>query len=97
LRAWSEQAWEAAEEPLPAPVGPVHVARTFAEWEQQAVAEMDEVDTSSGKDARALHAQQVRTLAKAASSRELTELVETGLLPEQVLRSTGTAQTDHPR
>jgi hypothetical protein len=74
-----------------------HARRTFAEWEQQAVAEMDELDTHSGKDARALRARQVHTLAKAASSRELAELVETGLLPEQVLRSTGTAQTDHPR
>lgn len=74
-----------------------HARRTFAEWEQQAIAEIDELDTRSGKDARALQARQVRTLAKAASSRELAQLVETGLLPEQVLRSTGTAQTDHPR
>jgi hypothetical protein len=74
-----------------------HARRTFGEWERQAVAEMDELDTHSGADARALHARQVRTLAKAASSRELADLVESGLLPEQVLRSTGTAQTDHPR
>ncbi len=64
---------------------------------KQAVAQIEELDTGSGEDARALHARQVRTLAKAASSRELAELVETGLLPEQVLRSTGTAQNDHPR
>jgi hypothetical protein len=37
------------------------------------------------------------TLSRAASSRELSELVESGLLPEQVLKSTGTAQTDRPR
>ncbi len=74
-----------------------HARRTFAEWEQQAVAQVDELDTQSGKDARALRARQVHTLATAASSRELAELVETGLLPDQVLRSTGTAQTDHPR
>jgi CPA1 family monovalent cation:H+ antiporter len=74
-----------------------HARRTFAEWEHQAVAEIDELDTQSGEDARALRARQVHTLAKAASSRELAELVETGLLPEQVLRSTGTAQADHPR
>jgi CPA1 family monovalent cation:H+ antiporter len=71
--------------------------RTFADWEQQAIADLDELDTQSGKDARALRARQVHTLAQAASSRELAELVETGLLPEQVLRSTGTAQSDHPR
>ncbi|MDQ3735704.1 MAG: sodium:proton antiporter [Actinomycetota bacterium] len=74
-----------------------HARRTFADWEQQAVAKLDELDTQSGEDSRALRARQVHTLAKAASSRELAELVETGLLPEQVLRSTGTAQTDHPR
>jgi monovalent cation:H+ antiporter, CPA1 family len=71
--------------------------RTFTEWEQQAIAELDELDTRSGNDARALRARQVRTLAQAASSRELGELVETGLLPEQVLNSTGTAQIDRPR
>jgi CPA1 family monovalent cation:H+ antiporter len=71
--------------------------RTFTDWEQQAIADLDELDTRSGEHARALRARQVRTLAQAASSRELTELVETGLLPEQVLRSTGTAQSDRPR
>ena len=74
-----------------------HARRTFAEWEQQAVAELDELDARCRQDAGALRARQVHTLTTAASSRELTELVETGLLPEQVLRSTGTAQTDHPR
>ena len=74
-----------------------HARRTFAEWQQRAVAELDELDTRSGEDAHALRARQVHTLAQAASSRELAELVESGLLPEQVLRSTGTAQTDHPR
>ncbi|MGY2067046.1 cation:proton antiporter [Blastococcus sp. SYSU DS0619] len=74
-----------------------HARRTFAAWEQQAIADLDELDTRSGKDARALRVRQVHSLAEAASSRELVELVETGLLPEQVLRSTGTAQTDHPR
>ncbi len=40
---------------------------------------------------------QVHTLAQAAASSDLAELVATGLLPEQVLRSTGPAQRDHPR
>ncbi len=71
--------------------------RTFTDWEQQASADLDELDTQSGEDARVLRARQVHTLAQAASSRELAELVETGLLPEQVLRSTGTAQSDRPR
>jgi monovalent cation:H+ antiporter, CPA1 family len=71
--------------------------QTISEWEQKAIAELDELDTRSGQDARALQAQQVRTLVQAASSRELEELVETGLLPEQALGSTGTAQVDRPR
>jgi CPA1 family monovalent cation:H+ antiporter len=73
-----------------------HARRTFAEWEQQAVAEIDELDTQSGKDSRALRARQVHTLAKASSSRELAELVETGLLPEQILRSTGNVTNRPP-
>jgi hypothetical protein len=71
--------------------------QTFAEWEQEAVAELDELDSESSQDAQALRAQQVRTLAQAASSRELRELVETGLLPEKALASTETAQSDRPR
>lgn len=71
--------------------------RTFTEWEQEAVAELDELDSRSGEDAQALRARQVRTLARAASSRELGELVETGLLPKQALASAGTAQVDRPR
>ncbi len=71
--------------------------RTFAEWEEAAVAELSELDSRAGRDAEALRARQVRTLAQAASSRELAELVETGLLPEQALASAGTAQVDKPR
>ena len=71
--------------------------RTFAEWEQQAVAELGELDARSGEAGPALHARQVRTLAQAAAARELGELVETGLLPEQALASSGTAQVDRPR
>ncbi|MBA2529862.1 MAG: sodium:proton antiporter [Euzebyales bacterium] len=71
--------------------------RTVTEWEQEAIAELDELDRRSGQGGHALHAQQVRTLAQAASSRELGELVETRLLPEQALTSTGSAQVDRPR
>ena len=71
--------------------------RSFAEWEHQAIAELDDLDAHSGRDAGALRARQAKTLTQAASSRELSELVETGLLPEQVLNSTGTAQADRPR
>ncbi len=71
--------------------------RTFMEWEQRSIDELAELDSRSGEDASTLHARQVRTLAAAASSRELSELVETGLLPAQVLSSSGTAQADRPR
>jgi hypothetical protein len=69
--------------------------RTFEEWEQQAIAELDELDFRSGKDAHALRARRVRTLAR-AFGRELGELIETGLLPEQAVVSSGT-QADRPR
>ena len=61
--------------------------RTVAGWEREAIEALDELDARSGADQRALHTRQVRTLAEAASRRELRELVETGLLPEQALRS----------
>ncbi|WP_100499599.1 cation:proton antiporter [Geodermatophilus chilensis] len=70
--------------------------RTFAEWEQRAIAELDELDAHSRPDAATLRARQVKTLAAAAASRELNELIESGLLPEQVLGSTGTARIDRP-
>lgn len=71
--------------------------RTVTAWEQEAIAELSELDGRSGRDAHALHARQARMLAHAASSRELDELVELGLLPEQALRSIGPARADGPR
>ncbi len=63
--------------------------RTFTEWEQEAVTELEELTSGSAEDTEdALRAQQVRTLAQAASNRELEELVATGVLPEQALSST---------
>lgn len=60
--------------------------RTFEEWERRAVDQLSELDERSGPDAQGLRSRQRAMLARAASSRELSELVETGLLPEQVLR-----------
>ncbi len=71
--------------------------RTFMEWEQRSIDELAELDSRLREDAGTLRARQVRTLAQAASSRELNELVESGLLPAQVLSSSGTAQVDRPR
>ncbi|MDT0275479.1 cation:proton antiporter [Blastococcus goldschmidtiae] len=70
--------------------------RTFAAWEQRAIAELDEIDARSEPDAARLRARQVETLADAAAGRALAELVDSGLLPEQALRTTGTAQADRP-
>ena len=68
--------------------------KTFAEWEQQAIAELDELDARSSQTAPALRDRQVDMLARAAADREMRELVESGLLPEQVLRSNGTGNAD---
>jgi CPA1 family monovalent cation:H+ antiporter len=62
---------------------------TIAGWEREAIASLDELDARTGRDATALHAEQVRTLARAAAVRELTELVDTGLLPEQARAAAG--------
>ncbi len=63
--------------------------RTVAEWEEHAVAELAELDSQSGQEAAGLHARQVRTLAQAASNRELEDLIEAGLLPQQALAAAG--------
>ncbi len=69
---------------------------TFAEWEQAAMAELDELDTRSGSAAGELRRRQTTALASIASRRELRELVEAGVLPAQVLGG-GTAQVDRTR
>jgi CPA1 family monovalent cation:H+ antiporter len=58
---------------------------TIHRWEQEAIDELDELDSRSARGADALHAQQVATLTQAAASRELQQLVESGLLPDQAL------------
>ena len=65
------------------------VQGTVADWEREAVASLEELDERSGRDASALHAAQARTLARAAARQEVEELVESGLLPERVLGSSG--------
>jgi CPA1 family monovalent cation:H+ antiporter len=65
---------------------------TFAEWERDAVTELDELDSGAGVNGPALRAQQVRMLTNTASHRQLAELVASGLLPRQALASAATAQ-----
>jgi CPA1 family monovalent cation:H+ antiporter len=73
------------------------VRRTIAGWEQEAIAQLDQLDAGSGSGSRALHARTVRTLAQAASRREVHALVDTGLLPEQALSSAHTGAGDERR
>jgi CPA1 family monovalent cation:H+ antiporter len=61
--------------------------RTFDDWEQDAIRELDELDSGAAPSDRDLHAQQVATLTRAAASRELKRLVDSGLLPDQALHS----------
>lgn len=58
--------------------------RAFATWERQAIAELDELDEQSGGTRRELHERQAVLVARAAGSRELQELTESGLLPERL-------------
>ncbi|MDP8907549.1 MAG: cation:proton antiporter, partial [Chloroflexota bacterium] len=62
-----------------------HVRRTSAQWQQEALDSLEELDTRAGQEQRELRARQARTLAKAAAMREVTALVESGLLPATVL------------
>lgn len=58
--------------------------QVFASWEQEAIAELDELDERSGAARRELHERQALLLAQAAADREITGLVEGGLLPARL-------------
>ena len=60
---------------------------TFSKREQQAVAQLAELDERSGGPDRALQQRQARMLAVATVTRQLHELVEAGVLPERAARS----------
>ena len=57
---------------------------TVTQWEEAAIAGLDELDTRSRSDQRALRALQATTLARAAGNRQIDELVESGVLPPRV-------------
>ncbi len=59
---------------------------TFAGWEQEAVASLQELDSEVGKGHRELVRRQAEALSRVASADALDELVEIGLLPEAVAR-----------
>ena len=69
------------------------VRATFERWEQQAVAEIDELDERSG-DAAGLRRRQAEILCRVAAENTLDELAEVGLLPERVAREAAQTLAD---
>ena len=61
------------------------VRATFEQWEQRAVAEIDELDERSS-DAAGLRRRQAEILCRVAAESTLDELAEVGLLPRRVAR-----------
>ncbi len=63
--------------------GAIEDARaTFARWEEEAVAELGELDADVTHDMRQVQHQQAETLIRVTSTEALEELAEIGLLPE---------------
>jgi CPA1 family monovalent cation:H+ antiporter len=62
------------------------VRGTFRDWEAAADRVLAEFDDGSDRTRRALHERQAQLLARAASARQLRELVDSGILPEEVVR-----------
>lgn len=71
-----------------------HVRRTFHEWHQDALERLDELDSRADPQQKALRARQAKTLATAAALREITALVESGLLPATVLADVSPSSPD---
>ncbi|MDP8926261.1 MAG: cation:proton antiporter, partial [Actinomycetota bacterium] len=62
------------------------VKKTFAHWEQEAVASLEELDRRVGYGGRELRRHQAEALAHVASADKLRELAEVGLLPQEIAR-----------
>jgi CPA1 family monovalent cation:H+ antiporter len=60
--------------------------KTFARWEQEAIASLEELDRRVGYSGRELRRHQAETLARVAATDELQELAEVGLLPHEIAR-----------
>ena len=60
------------------------VRRTFEEWEESALRDLDELDERSGRARNELHERQAALLATAAADHELDELTRAGLLPQRL-------------
>lgn len=60
------------------------VRQTYQDWERQADEQLDALDEGSGAQRRELHERQALLLSRAATSRELRGLVDSGLLPARL-------------
>ena len=58
--------------------------RTVRRWEENAIGDLEELDTRSGSDQRTLRLEQARTLARAAGNQEIEGLVASGVLPPRI-------------
>ncbi len=70
---------------------------TFTEWERNALDKLDELDERGSGEEPSLRRRQAGTLARAASIRELGEMVDAGLLPRQALATAPAAREDTSR
>jgi CPA1 family monovalent cation:H+ antiporter len=63
------------------------VRRTFQDWERAADEALAELDHGSDRTRQELHERQAELLARAASARQLRELVSSGIVPEELVRT----------
>lgn len=62
------------------------VKETFARWEEEAVASLEELESGTAAGGRELRRRRAETLARFTCAEELQELAEAGLLPEEIAR-----------
>ena len=67
------------------------VKETFARWEQEAIASLEEVDRRVGQGERELRRRQAEALSRIAVTDALRELADVGLLPEVMVSHTAQA------
>jgi CPA1 family monovalent cation:H+ antiporter len=80
-------------ERLPDIEGPTveKVKETFARWEQEAIASLEELDRRVGQGHRELRRRQAESLSRIAVTDALRELADVGLLPKAMVGSTARA------
>lgn len=62
-----------------------NVKETFARWEQEAIASLEELDRRVGQGGRELRRHQAEALSRVAATDALREVAEVGLLPEAIV------------